>query len=403
MRWRPTRGFPRDLPYVLALGVLLAQIGLGAILFAVFQEFVPTQLEASDAWPGYLLACYGGARFAAETPTGAISDRVERKLGLLTGYVLMIPAIVLMAFVREKHAYLVFSAQLGLATAFLWPATYAISADLYPREKRATIIGLLNLAQLLGFGAGALMGALLVEREPSAVFVVALAAVVGAFVTTLVGLPRYRATGLFRRVERPAERPALRSLLSFRLASLSLIVLMVSISLSMLVPAIRPYGEHQLDVSFEQLTLALIPAVLIGAALFIPAGQAADRLGRSMPLFAGQALIVAGLLGLAASRELAVAAGFAAVVFAGNVLTVPAWNAAIMDLAPASHRGTIIGLSVALSGLGLALGPALGGVIVSELGAPATFRAGAGLCAAAAAGIALHAFRYRNGTPAWAD
>lgn len=401
MTARASSGRRNDLPYVLATGVLLAQVGLGAILFAVFQEFVPAHLGAGDAWPGYLLALYGGARFVAETPTGAISDRVERKLGLLIGYVLMVPAIILMGLVHDRYAYLAFAAQLGLATAFLWPSTYAISADLYPSERRGTVIGLLNLAQLLGFGIGALAGALLVERNTTVLFTLASAAVVGAFLTTLVWLPQYRSGGLFRRVHHPHRRPSLRSVLSFRLASFSVFILAVSTSLSMVVPAIRPFGEHDLGVSFERLTIALIPAVVIGAALFVPAGQITDRFGRIIPLLAGQALIVIGLLGVAGVRDLVPAAGFAVVVFCGNVLTVPAWNAAIMDLAPESHRGTIIGLSVALSGLGLALGPALGGFVVSEFGAPEAFRMGALLCTLAALGIALHGLRYRSRPPIW--
>ncbi|HET7737295.1 MAG TPA: MFS transporter, partial [Tepidiformaceae bacterium] len=110
----------------------------------------------------------------------------------------------------------------------------------------------------------------------------------------------------------------------------------------------------------------------------------------------GQALLVAGLFAIAETETLWVAAVLAAVVFAGNVMAVPAWNAAIMDLAPESHRGTIIGLSVALSGFGLAVGPALGGVIVSQSGAPAVFRTAAGLCALAGVAIALYAYRYRS-------
>lgn len=146
-------------PVALALSIFLVQVALGTILFATFQEWVPTELEAGDAWGGYLLAAYGAARFAFEAPTGAISDRVERRLGLLVGFALMLPAILLMATVHDRHAYLAFAAMLGFATAFLWPATYAMSADLYALDRRGKVIGFLNLAQLLGFGVGALAGA----------------------------------------------------------------------------------------------------------------------------------------------------------------------------------------------------------------------------------------------------
>lgn len=380
-------------PYPLALAIFLVQVALGILLFATFQQWVPGELGAGDAWGGYLLGAYGGARFLFETPTGAISDRIERRLGLLLGFALMLPAIGLMSFVRNEQLFLPLAAQLGFATAFLWPASYAIAADLYEPDRRGKVIGFLNLAQLLGFGAGALAGAFMVESGDVPQFAVAFVAVSLAFAAAVGGIPNYRGDRLFARVHTPA-RPSVRSILSFRLAALSVIILGASIALAMIVPAIRPYGQYQLDVSFARLTVALIPAVIGGAALYIPAGHLADRYGRWKPLFAGQALTVAGLLVIAGTGELWVAVPAAMVVFAGNVLTVPAWNAAVMDLAPESHRGTLIGLSVALSGLGLAIGPALGGFVVGRWDAPAAFRVAAALAAVTALAIVLYARHY---------
>lgn len=385
-------------PYPLALAIFLVQVALGILLFATFQQWVPAELGASDAWGGYLLGAYGGARFLFETPTGAISDRIERRLGLLLGFALMLPAIATMALARNEHLFLPLAAALGFATAFLWPATYAIAADLYEPGRRGKVIGFLNLAQLLGFGAGALAGAFMVESADVPQFAVAFVAVSAAFAAALRGIPNYRGQRLFARVRAP-DRPPIRSIVSRRLVALSAIILGASIALAMVVPAIRPYGQHQLDISFAALTVALIPAVVAGAALYIPAGHVADRHGRWRPLFAGQGLTSAGLLVVAATTSLWLAIPAAMVVFAGNVLTVPAWNAAVMDLAPESHRGTLIGLSVALSGLGLAIGPALGGFVVGQWNAPAAFRAAAALAAATALAIVVYARRY-GGLPA---
>ncbi|MGE0600464.1 MAG: MFS transporter [Dehalococcoidia bacterium] len=380
------RGFGKY-PYALAFVVLLVQVALGILLFATFQEWVPSELRAGDEWGGYLLAAYGGSRFLFEAPTGAISDRMERRIGILFGFALMLPAITFMAFARDERAFLAFSSMLGFATAFFWPATYAMSADLYPPERRGKVIGFLNLAQLLGFGIGALAGAFLVLGPSSAQFIVAGSAIALAFLAGVTTLPGYRHE--LRHVSR-AERPSLREIASFRLAWLSSIVLASSIGLAMVVPAIRPFGENDLGVSFDRLTLALVPAVVIGAALYIPAGHLADRYGRTMPMIVGQFLVVGGLLIAASTGSIFVAAGGAILLFAGNVMTVPALNAAVMDLAPESHRGTLIGLSVALNGLGLAMGPALGGTIVGHWGAPGAFRVAAGICAATAFSVALY-------------
>ena len=84
-----------------------------------------------------------------------------------------------------------------------------------------------------------------------------------------------------------------------------------------------------------------------------------------------------GALTVAQTTFIPLAAFATAVVFCGNVLSVPALSASMMDLAPESHRGTLIGWSVALSGLGLAVGPGLGGFLVNAFDSPTVFRVAA--------------------------
>ena len=371
--WLALRTWLTGAPHALGFAIFCAQVALGIVIFAVFQEFVPNNLGASDGFGGYLLALYGGARFLSETPAGAISDRIERKYALLLGFALMIPALALMGMIQQEWAYLGFSALLGISTAFIWPATYAIGADLYPPTERGKVVGFLNVGQLLGFGLGALVGALLVETVPNSLFIIGIVAVVGAMITAQLGVPAYRRElGAIHE-----QRPPLRSVVSKRLVFLSALILSATIGISSLVPAIRPYGDNVLDISFAQLTVFLIPAVVAGGILYVPSGHLSDRIGRTLPLLLGQFLIIAGALTAAATVNIFLAAFATAVIFSGHVQQVPALNASMMDLAPESYRGTLIGWSVALSGLGLAVGPALGGGVVDAYGAPMAFQTGA--------------------------
>lgn len=371
--WLALRTWLTGAPHALGFSIFCSQVALGIVIFAIFQEFVPNNLGASDGFGGYLLALYGGARFLSETPAGAISDRIERKHALLVGFALMIPALALMGAIQQEWAYLGFAAMLGVSTAFIWPATYAIGADLYPPVERGKVVGFLNVGQLLGFGLGALVGALLVEAVANSLFIIATVAVVGALIAGQVGVPAYRRElGMAHE-----QRPPLRSVLSKRLVFLSALILAATIGISSLVPAIRPYGDDVLHISFVQLTIFLIPAVVAGGILYVPAGHLSDRIGRTIPLLLGQFLIIAGALTAAATMNIYLAAFGTAVLFCGHVLQVPALNASMMDLAPESYRGTLIGWSVALSGLGLAVGPALGGAVVDAYDAPMAFQTGA--------------------------
>ncbi|MFQ5380122.1 MAG: MFS transporter [Dehalococcoidia bacterium] len=384
-------------PLPLGIAVFLAQVALGIVLFSTFQDYVPRALGVGTAWPGYLLAAYGAGRFLFETPTGAISDRIERKFGLLAGLLLMIPAVTAMAFVEDRYVFLAAAALLGFGTSFMWPATYAIAADLYPPNRRARVIGFLNVGQLTGFGVGALGSAQIIDNVTWEQFALAFSALAAAALATAAGIPRYRS-------RLPASvrtrRPSLVDVMSVRLVLLSGIFLATSTSLAMSVPAIRPYGTEELGVEFSTLTIALIPAIVVGAVLYVPAGLLADRIGRGGPYIAGLLLMAAGLFWVASIDTLGVAVVAAAVVIGGNVVIVPASHAAVFDLAPASHRGTLIGLNVALTGLGLTIGPAISGPIVQSAGAPAALRVAALVGLATAAALAVYARIFRLGPPA---
>lgn len=377
--------------------IFLLQVALGIMLFPIFQDHVPRALHAGDAWGGILLATYGLARFASETPTGAISDRIERKLDLLIGLTLFIPAVALMAIVDTRWVYLPGAALLGLGTAFFWPATYAISADLFAESLRGKVVGFLNVCQLLGFGLGALIGAFLVAHHAQILMTIGVAVVACAAIPAIAGVPRYR---LAHHHEDAPRRPPLRQVWSPQMAVLCILVLLATASPTLIIPAIRPFGIDHLGVSFTTVTVALIPGVILGGALYIPAGHLADRAGRMVPFVIGEALVVAGMFTVAEADAVVVAATGGALIFCGYVFSVPAFISATMDLVPESHRGTLIGLTVALTGLGLAIGPGVGGALVATIDAPATFAVGGVVSGATCLAVLAYAWRYRGTTAA---
>ena len=90
---------------------------------------------------------------------------------------------------------------------------------------------------------------------------------------------------------------------------------------------------------------------------------------------------------------------FTALIFCGYVFAIPALSAGMMDLAAPSHRGTLIGLMVALSGLGFAIGPAISGVIVDAFDAPRAFQAGSIAATISAIAVVLYGITYGRERP----
>lgn len=112
--------------------------------------------------------------------------------------------------------------------------------------------------------------------------------------------------------------------------------------------------------------------------LALPAGALADVVDRRRLLLATQAwmLLAALALGLAALAGQAGPVALLALTFAlgaGTALNGPAWQAIVPELVPAAQLGSAIALNSVGFNLARAIGPAVGGLIVAEVGVAATF------------------------------
>ncbi len=104
------------------------------------------------------------------------------------------------------------------------------------------------------------------------------------------------------------------------------------------------------------------------AALLVPAGRLADRIGRRKVFLAGVATftVASVLCGIAPSPELLIAArSFQAI---GGAMLTPASLALILTAFPKNKRATAVTIWGAVGGLAAAIGPSLGGVIVQSCG-----------------------------------
>jgi MFS family permease len=140
------------------------------------------------------------------------------------------------------------------------------------------------------------------------------------------------------------------------------------------------------------LRVALVPVVLVVmnlayAAAAYPAGAASDRYGRQGMLMSGMALLVAADLVLAFAPGLwGVGAGVALwglhMAFTQGVFA--AW---VADTAPAELRGTAFGMYNLLTGGALLAASIVAGVLWDQIGAEATFTAGAAAAVCALGGL----------------
>jgi EmrB/QacA subfamily drug resistance transporter len=145
---------------------------------------------------------------------------------------------------------------------------------------------------------------------------------------------------------------------------LSLAVFMSSLDLFIVNLAFPYIGQEYSGTSLSSLSWVLNGYTIVFAAVLVPAGRWADRIGR-------RKLFVAGLVGFSFGSLLCgLAPGVAALIAArviqaaGAGLMVPASLSLLLASVPAAARSRAIGTWSALGALGAALGPVIGGSLV---------------------------------------
>jgi EmrB/QacA subfamily drug resistance transporter len=118
------------------------------------------------------------------------------------------------------------------------------------------------------------------------------------------------------------------------------------------------------EADIAALSWVLNAYAIVFAALLVPAGRLADRMGRKRSFLGGLAIFLVGSLfcGIAPSAETLIGARVLQAVGAASLL--PTSLALLLPEFPAAERAKAIGIWAAVGGVAAAAGPPLGGLLV---------------------------------------
>ncbi len=159
-----------------------------------------------------------------------------------------------------------------------------------------------------------------------------------------------------------AERAA--PSVSALVGAVSLAVFMSSLDLFIVNLAFPYLAVSFHDTNLGQLSWVLNGYTIVFAAVLVPAGRFADRVGRRRVLVAGLVLFGAGSLACGLAPGVWWLVGARLVQAVGSGMMVPASLSLLLALAPAGLRAQAIGTWSALGALGAACGPVVGGALV---------------------------------------
>ncbi len=147
------------------------------------------------------------------------------------------------------------------------------------------------------------------------------------------------------------------------LGVLSLSLLVIGLDNTILNIAI-PTLQVDLDASAAELQWMVDSYVLVFAGLLLTMGTLGDRFGRGKAMSIG--LVVFGLGSLAAAFTSTPVGLISArgVMGIGGALIMPATLSILTDVFPREERGRAIGIWAAVSGIGIGIGPVIGGLLL---------------------------------------
>jgi MFS family permease len=364
----------------LAITVALWQASTGVYILALVQQYLPEELGANAAFPGYALALYAAARFLLQTPAGWLADRCGRRRVLMLGIAVSIPSLFLMLQVQDAGLFLLFSALYGAGSAAIWPAIMAYVGDTNEIETRGRTLHALNLAQLLGLGLGTMIGVTLLDLiSYQAAFIACLSLSGLALAFAYLGVRSAPASeARLPRAGRQASLSATRKqLLTTRVALLAGIALLLSIGTTVQAPIVGAYTTEVLDTKMHVLGLMLLVPGAVAAVFVVRFGHAADKFGRQVPMILGLTVAAVCYFMLSQTTDPILAVTLVAFAGAAYAISVPAWGAAALDATEIGGRGLMLGVLATVQGFGGAAGQAIGGVTNAAWGPVAPLKLGA--------------------------
>lgn len=314
---------------------------------------------------GLIVSIYSYVNAIFLIPAGIISDRWGRRTFLITGLVISTIAPFLYPMARDAATLYIVRILHGLGSSLFMPTALAVVTDLTGEGEHGKAIGWYTTASQLGLMAGPVAGGFILEHFgfEAAFYTCSLMPFLALIFlsTRMHAIPH---TSVHR------KNPGTQSWkwLNDRGLVISFIALVMIAVGSAALGTFIPLYVHQFNISEAGAGMIITSCYISSAALRIPAGTMADKLGNAPMIFIGMILCAAGIALIPAFHGLLELALVGLIFGLGMGFSMPASLSWLAKISPLHTRGFAMGLGSAAFQIGLALGSTVLGIIIHDNG-----------------------------------
>jgi MFS family permease len=381
----PLRDLPREVSVLVSVAFCVA-VGFGMVAPAI-AVFART-FGVGRAWAAAVISAFALARLVAALPGGRLVDRFGERRVMATGIAIVAASSALAGLSQAYTQLLVLRAAGGVGSAMFTVSALSLLLRSVPSEQRGRASGLFTGGFLLGGIAGPTIGGFVAEvsiRLPFFLYAGTLA-VAGAVALTMLREPQ----GAIAKTTTPEERVGVRSALrfsAFRAAMTTNFADQWAV-LGLRASLIPLFVRDSLHRGFFWTGIGLGVVTAVNAAVLLPAGMLADRVGRKPVMLAGCLVGAASMALLAVTHSLT---GFLLVMLALGL------GSGLLDVSPSAVVGDVIGrgggTSVAAYQMagdtGVITGPLVCGFLADTVSYGAAFGTTAGVFGVASLMVAV--------------
>jgi len=347
---------------ILFIAIFVAMLGVGVI--APTMPIYAKTLGASGFWLGMIYASFSFSRLIFMPIAGHLSDTRGRKAFLILGLLIYALAsvgyiwshsVIQIAWIRMLH---------GIGSAMVIPIATAVIGDISPDGKEGRMMGNFQVALFLGFGAGPLLGGLVMQTwSINEVFLVMGCMSLFSMLIIARFLPESSESSRRilpeRRWKQLWSECHFRGIFLFRFANA---VGRASI-LSFL-----PVFADRLQLSPGQIGFLVSLNIFITAILQRFTGKLADRVSRSLLITTGNTIAALSICILPLAKGLSHLILFGIIMGFGSAIAFPAAGAVATTLGRKHGMGHVMGQFNMAMSIGGITGALLAGWIMDLLG-----------------------------------